>query len=92
MSRSGRPFHHHASLGIAAGRFLVAERSRFLPPPEPVNWDNPGSQSRRISGRGVPPIRSAAYSMVDRDPFVHEDRPNPSATAYGLSLQWGAIL
>src|ERR1039458_8913623 len=34
----------------------------FPPPPEPVNWDYPCPISRRISGRGVLPVRSARHN------------------------------
>jgi hypothetical protein len=36
--RGWRGFHHHATLCIAAYGFLLAERSRFPPPPAPANW------------------------------------------------------
>jgi SRSO17 transposase len=54
-------FQHHATLCIAAYGFLVAERSCFPPLPEPVNWVYPCPKSRRISGRGVLPVRSARH-------------------------------
>jgi len=35
---AGVVFNHHATLCIAAYRFLVAERSRFSPALAPVKW------------------------------------------------------
>jgi hypothetical protein len=59
--RGWRGFHHHATLCIAAYAFLVAERSRFSPPPAPVNWNYPSPKPRRIFGRGVLPVRTARH-------------------------------
>ncbi len=58
--RGWRGFHHHATLCIAAYGFLVAERSRFSPP-VPVDWNYPRPKRRRISGRGVLPVRTARH-------------------------------
>lgn len=59
--RGWRGFHHHATLCIAAYGFLVAERSRFSPPPAPVDWNYPSPKPCRISGRGVLPVRTARH-------------------------------
>jgi SRSO17 transposase len=64
--RGWRGFHHHASLCIAAYRFLVAERCRFSPPgwrPELEVPERPAGYRPRNSSRAA----RAAQPGLDRD-------------------------
>lgn len=55
-------FHHHATLCIAAYGFLVAERSRFPPPPAPANWNYPRLNCRRTSARVAAPLSCGRHN------------------------------
>jgi len=65
--RNWRGFHHHATLCIAAYGFLVAERNRFSPVPEPAILNSQargrGPTSAR-AGRRVRPERHNPHSIA----------------------------
>jgi 6-phosphogluconolactonase (cycloisomerase 2 family) len=62
--RGWRGFHHHATLCIAAYGFLIAERSRFPPPPAPERYSFPYPRFQIIGGPAVRPQQHNPYSML----------------------------
>lgn len=59
--RGWRGFHHHGTLCIAAYGFLVAERSRFSPRLEPINWTAP-RKFRPTSGLAARRVRAERHN------------------------------
>jgi SRSO17 transposase len=60
--RGWRGFHHHGTLCIAAYGFLVAERSRFSPRLEPVNWTYAPRKFRPASGPAARRFRAERHN------------------------------
>jgi SRSO17 transposase len=81
--RGWRGFHHHASLCIAAYRFLILERSAF-PPSDPLRREGPAVSPRGRSTRTTPSPRTTRSKLDRHDAQAFDDRPGEIALSMSV--------